>query len=79
MGVYMDDDTYRCETWITWLYKIIIVRISMGGVDPRPYGMPLFYCAPINHKSQSPNAGTKSSNCLSVMPAGSYPAMRALK
>ena len=27
----------------------------------------------------NPNAGTKSSNCLSVMPAGSYPAMRALK
>ena len=27
----------------------------------------------------NPNAGTKSSSCLSVMPAGSYPAMRALK
>ncbi|EEC97573.1 hypothetical protein PRABACTJOHN_01020 [Parabacteroides johnsonii DSM 18315] len=55
---------YRYGTWMTRPYKIIVVcrgrallcpsnparrtLFSLGGVEPRPYGTPLFYCTPVN-------------------------------
>ena len=69
-GIYMDDD----------LSDVIFIgrsrtpplrdTIFLLRTDKSSYTITIDY---------NPNAGTKSSNCLSVMPAGSYPAMRALK